>query len=219
MVAAWQRNFRKHLPLRGRGRLLDFGCGGGSFLERMHDNGWQVTGVDIAAAAVERIRNQPGLHALVGTLPHADLPKASFDVITMWESLEHVHRPLEVLRAAHELLAPQGQLIVATPNIDSLAFRWFGRAWWGLDVPRHLSHFNPWTLQMMLNRAGFRTSRVRMVRHSSWLRRSAERMLRDQNDARSRWLARRWPSGLVAWLMCLARRGDCILTVASRAAD
>lgn len=207
-------NYRRHLPVRGGGRLLDFGCGGGSFLQRMRADGWQVTGVDVAAAAIEQLRSEAGLHAVVGSLPHADLEPASYDMVTMWESLEHVHNPLEVLRAAHDLLVPGGELLVATPNIDSLAFRWFGQAWWGLDLPRHLSHFTPWTLQLMLNRAGFRTGRVRMIRHSSWLRRSAARRLRHENDRRSRWLARRWPASIAASLACLLGRADCMLTVA-----
>src|SRR5207245_2368088 len=139
---------------RGRGRLLDFGCGGGSFLLKMRDLAWQGPGLDTSPAAVERVR-QLGLPGLVGTLPHPDLEPESFDLITMWHSLEHVHAPLSVLQQAHRLLAPGGQLIVAVPNIDSLPFRWFGSAWFGLDLPRHLTHFAPWTLQLMLQRAGF----------------------------------------------------------------
>ena len=135
--------------------MLDFGCGGGSFLARMHERSWQVTGLDVSHAAVQRIRNELGLDALFGTLPHPQLEPGSFDVITMWHSLEHVHSPLNVLREAHRLLARGGRLYVAVPNIDSLPFRWFGSAWYGLDLPRHLTHFSPWTLQLMLERAGF----------------------------------------------------------------
>src|SRR5260221_105975 len=118
--------------------------------------GWQVRGLDVSASAVAEVQPQRRLPALVGSLPHHELRRATFDVITMWHSLEHVHAPLEVLREAHRLLAPGGRLVVAVPNIDSLPFRWFGNAWYGLDLPRHLTHFAPRTLQMMLERAGFR---------------------------------------------------------------
>jgi len=213
IFSALSGSYRKYLPVRGAGRLLDFGCGSGTFLQRMHGSGWQVTGIDIAAVAVERIHNESGLHALVGSLPHPELTAGSFDVVTMWESLEHVHNPLEVLRAAHQVLAPGGQLIVAVPNIDSLVYRWFGRDWYGLDLPRHLTHFNPWTLHMMLNRAGFRAGRIRMIRHSSWLRRSA------QQAQQRHWLAYHLPSRLAAWYTCVMRRADCILAVATKVSD
>ena len=138
------------MPIHGEGRLLDFGCGSGSYLWRMHRQGWKVIGVDPSAAAVDYVRHELGLPALVGSLPHEDLHDGYFDVITMWQSLEHVHWPMEVLRAARRLLAPGGKLIVAVPNIDSLPFRWFGQTWIGLDLPRHLSHFAPSTLTHML---------------------------------------------------------------------
>src|SRR5262249_34256030 len=137
---------RRVLPWHGNGRLLDFGCGGGSFLERMHKQGWSRVGLDTSEAAVRSIRSELGLAAPVGTLPHPELAPESFDVITMWHALEHVHAPLDVLREAHRLLAPGGRLLVAVPNIASWPFRWFGRDWFGLDLPRHLTHFEPETL-------------------------------------------------------------------------
>src|SRR5437588_3368376 len=175
LLHAWHQPLEEYQAFspRGGGRLLDFGCGGGSFLTRMRGLSWKVTGLDVSAAAVERVRKELGLEALVGSLPHPDLQPASFDLVTMWHSLEHVHNPLEILREAHRLLRPGGQLIVAVPNIDSLAFRWFGSAWYALDLPRHITHFAPWTLQLMLERAGFRPGRVRQIRHSNWIRESA----------------------------------------------
>ena len=92
----------------------------------MADQGWQVTGLDAAVGAVRRVRDDLGLPALVGTLPHPDLRPGSFDVVTMWHSLEHVHRPLAVLREAYRVLVPGGRLVVACPNIDSWPARWFG---------------------------------------------------------------------------------------------
>src|SRR5262249_36333153 len=107
---------RQTLPWVGEGRLLDFGCGGGSYLEGMPRQGWPVTGLDASRRAVQRVRAELGLPALVGSLPHPELAPDSFDVITMWHSLEHVHAPREVLREARRLLAPGGRLLVAVPN-------------------------------------------------------------------------------------------------------
>jgi SAM-dependent methyltransferase len=215
--SGWRRanNERKVLNWHGEGRLLDFGCGSGAFLERMHLQGWKVTGLDLSTTVVRNIRTDLGLFALTGSLPHPALSDASFDVITMWQSLEHVHNPLEVLRAARRLLVPGGKLIVSVPNIDSLPFRWFGQAWSGLDLPRHLTHFAPWTLRLMLNRAGFHTGRIHMVRRSGWLRASAQLACRHAPGPRwHSWLRRRIPSSFTAWYTCLRGLSDCMMTTA-----
>jgi len=209
------RDRRLELPWHGQGRLLDFGCGRGSFMQRMHERGWKVTGLDFSARAVHRIQNHLGLPTLLGSLPHPELAPKSFDVITMWQSLEHVHHPQEILRQANELLVSAGRLFVAVPNIDSQAFRWFGPAWYGLDLPRHLTHFSPVTLQVMIERAGFQVLSVRMVRHSSWLRASARLTCRFPSKARwRRLLVNRFVSRLAAWYSYWMGQSDCIVVEA-----
>jgi SAM-dependent methyltransferase len=209
---------RKTLPIHGQGRLLDFGCGSGSFLMRMRRQGWNVTGLDMSEAVVHRLRDQLGLQALCGSLPHPGLVRAQFDVITMWQSLEHVHQPLEVLQAANEILAADGKLIVAVPNIDSLAFRWFGSAWNGLDLPRHLVHFTPETLRLMLRRAGFRAGRVQMVRRGGWLRASARLAIRQapQQPRWLRWLQGKGMSNVASWYGYCLGQADCLMVTATR---
>lgn len=207
------------LPWPSPGRLLDFGCGAGTFLKTMADQGWEVTGLDAAVGAVQHVREQHGLTALVGTLPHSDLRPGSFDVVTMWHSLEHVHNPLAILREAYKLLVPGGKLIVATPNIESIPFAVFGRSWFGLDVPRHLMHFGPRTLSATLQAAGFRTEPVRQMRHSDWLRSSAKLALRQGNGGlAARALAWKMPAKVTAWLCYLAGGSDCMMCVAERPA-
>lgn len=204
------------LPARP-GRLLDFGCGAGAFLVRAQAQGWDVTGLDTSPAAVDGARQAQGLRALVGTLPHADLEPGSFDLVTMRHSLEHVHDPLGTLREARRLLAPGGRLFVSVPNIDSLPFRWFRHAWVGLDLPRHLTHFAPWTLQQMLRRAGFRPGPVRTLRHRKWLQLSAGLSCRMGRPPRwHHWLSRRPTAGMAAWYCYLTRQADCIIVSAER---
>ncbi|MFM8274188.1 MAG: class I SAM-dependent methyltransferase [Gemmata sp.] len=205
------------LPWPGPGRLLDFGCGSGGYLKTMADRGWRVTGLDACARAVDQVREVHGLPALVGTLPHADLQPGSFDVITMWHSLEHAHLPLDVLRAAFELLVPGGKLIVATPNLASVPYRVFGRNWFGLDLPRHLTHFTPKTLGAILTAAGFRADPVRQLRHSDWLRSSA-RLAERTGQAPPLTAVLRWKptARLAAWLCYAVGGADCITCVATR---
>ncbi|OAI50480.1 hypothetical protein AYO44_05645 [Planctomycetaceae bacterium SCGC AG-212-F19] len=216
----WSRQRRRDgqaLAWHGQGRLLDFGCGGGAFLQRMGQVGWQVTGLDISATTVCRIRADLGLRVLVGSLPHPDLHPESFDVITMWHSLEHVHQPREVLREAHRLLTPEGKLLIAVPNIDSLPYRWFGPDWYGLDLPRHLTHFTPMTLGLMLERTGFRIRAMEMIRHPNWLCASARRALaRRRLPYWNRWLTSKPAARAVSWFSSLTRQADCILATAGK---
>ncbi len=222
LVRGWLarlRPDRSPIPWTGQGRLLDFGCGGGAFLTTMQGQGWTVTGLDTSAATVLRLRTETGMRVLLGTLPHPELQAESFDLITMWHALEHVPDPRAVLREARRLLTPEGRLLIAVPNIDSLAFRVFGQHWFGLDVPRHLTHFTPWTLHLMLERTGFRVESIRMVRHSAWLRHSAR--LACGNHAATlvrRGLKTKLLSRLVAFYSWLTHQSDCVLTTA-RVAD
>jgi 2-polyprenyl-3-methyl-5-hydroxy-6-metoxy-1,4-benzoquinol methylase len=208
---------RGTLPWHGLGRLLDFGCGGGQFLKRMADQGWQVTGLDAAVGAVRRVQEELGLKALAGSLPHADLSPCSFDVVTMWHSLEHVHRPLAILREAFRLLVPGGKLVVATPNIESLPFHWFGQSWFGLDLPRHLTHFTPKTLRDTLATAGFVVESVRMLRHSDWLRSSAKLAVSQRRGGTLAKVLRWKPAAkAVAWGCYALGMSDCMMAVAHR---
>jgi 2-polyprenyl-3-methyl-5-hydroxy-6-metoxy-1,4-benzoquinol methylase len=206
-------------PRQGQARLLDVGCGGGKFLERMQLQGWRVTGLDLSAAMVERIRSQLRLPALVGQLPHPELTSARFELVTMWQSLEHLPQPLDALTEAHRLLAPGGRLMVSIPNIESGPFRWFGPAWYGVELPRHLIHFNPATLRRMLQAAGFTVERVRMIPKSDWLRASV-RLARRKSAEGSffpkpwlYWLHWRPLSGLAARHCQLTGQSDCLLAI------
>jgi 2-polyprenyl-3-methyl-5-hydroxy-6-metoxy-1,4-benzoquinol methylase len=215
---------RRGWPPQGPARLLDVGCGSGKFLQRMHLQGWRVTGLDISAAMVERIRGQLRLPAIVGQLPHPELTSARFELATMWQSLEHLPRPLEVLQEVHRLLAPGGRLMVSVPNIESGPFRWFGPAWYGVELPRHLIHFTPATLRRMLEAAGFTVEKLRMLPHSDWLRASVRLAQRkravlseegrpSQPKPWAYWLRWRPLSGLAARYCQLTGQSDCLLAI------
>lgn len=206
------------IPYRGQGRLLDFGCGAGAFLERMRGLGWQVEGLDMSPVAAQAVMRHRGIQVHVGTLPHADLAAESFDCVTMWQALEHVHQPRETVREARRLLRARGLLVVAVPNLASWSFAHFGRQWFGLDVPRHLTHFTPSTLNALLAAEGFRVLRMTFVGTDGWIRQSARRLA--ASDPRGGWLAAcRWKplAQAVAAISERCHRADDMVLLAERA--
>jgi 2-polyprenyl-3-methyl-5-hydroxy-6-metoxy-1,4-benzoquinol methylase len=196
------------------GRLLDVGLGVGSFLRRLYECGRPFTAVNQSTAAAAFMRQMWGVTAMAGSLPHSDLSGDCFDVITCMNTLEQFAQPLQVLRAARQLLVPGGVLVVAVPNMDGLPFRWFGRDWPGLDLPRHLTHFTPRTLRLMLQQANLRVHRMTAVRHSGWLRRAAGHS--GLSAPWGRFLKGKAVASLASWYTALVRRPNGILAVALR---
>jgi 2-polyprenyl-3-methyl-5-hydroxy-6-metoxy-1,4-benzoquinol methylase len=148
-----------YLPARSGGRLLDIGAGSGLTMLFMRELGWLVEGVDFDASAVEAAR-QAGLLVRLGTLEEQRYPSESFDAIVMAHVVEHVHEPQDLLAECYRLLAPGGRLVVATPNTRSWGHRRYGRAWRGLEPPRHLHLFNPVSLLTLAQRAGFKRAKA-----------------------------------------------------------
>ena len=137
------------------GRLLDIGCSTGSFLLEMRNlPGWDLTGVEINSSAAE-IAMEQGLNVKIGTLEEAKFPDSAFDVVTLWDVLEHLHDPTATLEEISRILNPDGIVVLRVPNLDSWDARFFGRCWNGLDPPRHLFVFRPQILKELLKRAGF----------------------------------------------------------------
>jgi 2-polyprenyl-3-methyl-5-hydroxy-6-metoxy-1,4-benzoquinol methylase len=148
------------LDPRGENRLLDVGCGAGSWMARYQSLGWEVRGIDPGEAAVEACRAR-GLPAQQSGLLEADLPSHHFDLILLHHVIEHVLRPVEALRRARELLAPGGAVVVSTPNAGGLGFRWYGSCWYALDAPRHLHLFDAGTLVRTCESAGLSVVSIR----------------------------------------------------------
>ena len=165
------RRLVSYLPYIGDGRLLDFGCGGGRYVAQMTAAGWKAEGIDAMPGAVKSAR-AAGLTIHEGTLPGASLPKEHYDLVTLWHVLEHMPRPMETLRAVREVLRPGGRLAVVCPLADCMAARWFGGSWYGMDLPRHLTHFSRATLRRHLEGAGFVVEQVQAIRRPTFVRRS-----------------------------------------------
>ncbi len=161
------KTFRRRLGLvkkyvkSGRLRVLDVGCAAGFFLRVMHEEGHEVRGVEvsqeIAAHAIEHIGTE-NIHVGVLSELKADrdgFEEHSFDLITIWDVVEHVPNPQELLRQLHRLLKPTGALILETQNIDSRFAGLLGRRWQHFKHEEHLYHFNPTTIRRLLSESGF----------------------------------------------------------------
>lgn len=144
----------KHAPRRP-GRLLDVGCSTGLFLDEMRSAGWTVAGIEINPETAEYARNRFQLPVTVGDLLEVDLRAQAFDLITLFDVLEHTFDPAAVLEKAWGLLAEGGLLALTLPSWESLDRRLFGRYWVGFDAPRHLHVFPNAVLTAMLHDTGF----------------------------------------------------------------
>jgi 2-polyprenyl-3-methyl-5-hydroxy-6-metoxy-1,4-benzoquinol methylase len=139
------------------GRVLDVGCAAGFFLKVMADLGWKTTGLEISATMCEYGRTTLGLPDVRrGDLLSVPLEPQSFDVITLWDVIEHLEDPPAHLRAARAALADDGLLVLETQNVASTFARLLGRRWQHFKHEEHLYHFEPATLARLLSDAGFR---------------------------------------------------------------
>jgi 2-polyprenyl-3-methyl-5-hydroxy-6-metoxy-1,4-benzoquinol methylase len=154
------------MPPRERLRLLDIGCHIGVFLEIAREQGWEAWGVEPSAWAADQARAR-ALRVTTGTLREARFPDQFFDIVTMWDVIEHLTDPLSSLQEAYRVLAPGGIICIHTINIESPFARLMGHRWpWLMEM--HLYYFSPQTLTQMLEKAGFQV--IEMVTQGRYLR-------------------------------------------------
>jgi len=149
------------------GKLLDIGCGTGFFLLTCRDRGLDAEGVELSPVAAEFGRKEFGLRIATGTLADQDLPQHSFDVVTMWDCLEHTRDPLAELARVQQVLKPGGVLCVTVPNSASLWARLSGSRWMGYDkADEHLLYFTQKTLARALTASGLQPL---VIRPQGWI--------------------------------------------------
>jgi SAM-dependent methyltransferase len=194
----WKRRLRKLLTHAGRGSLLDVGTGTGQFLNVARQFFDHVTGTEVSQSGLSIAKEKYSLDIASGELEECDLPRNSFDTITLFHVLEHVPDPRKTIALCRDLLKTGGTLLVCVPN-DVLAwtskvkilgkrlglgpFQKFSPK---IGVPRafssreiHLSHFTPTVLRRSLEQAGlvvieesldpyYAAKGIRLVLHSAY---------------------------------------------------
>ena len=141
--------------------LLDIGCGSGLFVSLAAGAGFDAAGLERSAEAVEAAHRKGVESVICGDESLMIDQGREFDLVTLFHVLEHVPDPFKYLRRIQKLLRKPGHLVVQVPSRSSLQARVFGRRWYGLDCPRHLSNFTEYALLAVLGRAGFRIRRIR----------------------------------------------------------
>jgi predicted TPR repeat methyltransferase len=146
--------------------LLDVGCATGLFVSEAHQAGWRASGLDASTWAIARARERcPQATLVPQMLEDANFSAEEFEVITLWDVLEHIRSPVETLRRVWKWMQPGGWLFLNLPNANSLVAKLMGR-YWVLLLREHLWYFSPETMALLLPQAGFqvvstRSNRVR----------------------------------------------------------
>ena len=136
-----------------QGSFLDVGSGTGSFVSEMKQHGWKVTGLEPDPDA-RKTANQLYDLELADSNELYRLTTGSFDAITLWHVLEHVHDLSAYIQQLKKLLNKNGKLFIAVPNYTSLDANTYKEYWAAYDVPRHLYHFSPASMKSLMERNG-----------------------------------------------------------------
>ncbi len=135
------------------GSVLDIGCGTGAFLHTMQQAGWQCTGLEPDEAARKKAKELYKINAQPSQQIY-NLPLQTYDAITMWHVLEHVHELHEYIAQLKKLITVDGKIFIAVPNHTSYDAAHYGKFWAAYDVPRHLYHFSPASMNKLMDLHG-----------------------------------------------------------------
>jgi 2-polyprenyl-3-methyl-5-hydroxy-6-metoxy-1,4-benzoquinol methylase len=200
-------HYIRHLPapVSTRARLLDLGCGSGSFLRVARALGFEAEGLEIDEAS-GRLARDAGFDVFAGSLGSADYAPARFEQVTLNHVVEHLHQPLQALQRVWGWLRPGGRIWLQTPNLGSRGAARYGAAWRGLETPRHLALFEARSLCAALAAAGFVHARLLppqrdagfFIQQSEAIQAGRDPYQAARLSPAQRQLARRWNSASLA---------------------
>jgi len=176
------------------GRLLDIGAAFGFAVSEARRAGWDATGIEVSVAAARRAGTAAPGRVLVANALHAPFAAASFEVVTLWDVLEHLSDPHAAIAEVARLLRPGGRLVLTTGDVGSLAARLSGARWHLYTLPEHLFFFSRRSLRELLGAHGLRVEFVR-AESSRYTAGYLVERLRKTLLGRSRMRTRAWPGG------------------------
>jgi 2-polyprenyl-3-methyl-5-hydroxy-6-metoxy-1,4-benzoquinol methylase len=187
-----------------KGHLLDVGSGTGAFVNEMQQYGWQVTGIEPDRGARELAKQLYNLE-LKDEKELFQLPPHSFDAITLWHVLEHVHDLAGYIHQLKILLKENGKLFVAVPNYTSLDAKIYQEYWAAYDVPRHLYHFSPAAMLALTQKNGLKITGYKPMWYDSFY---ISLLSSKYKKGHSNWLLSFW-NGLRSDIYALADAKKC----------
>lgn len=149
------RTLSQLAPHRQLGTLLEVGCGAGLFLKAAERAGWSVSGLEVMTAGVDFARTVLELDVTASAVEDAELRPGGYDVVALFEVIEHISNPTALLARLASLLRPEGCLVLSTPNVEAISHTALGRHWAVLNPGEHLYYFSERTLGAMLRKAGY----------------------------------------------------------------
>lgn len=162
LVEEIRRNQKK-----GTKSILDFGCGTGEFISACRKRSWNIYGVEPSEIARKNAQEQHSIVPL-STEEFFKFNKKIFNIITLWHVLEHIHRIDDALKQFHRTLNDDGVLIIAVPNNNSYDAQKYGSCWAAYDLPRHLFHFIQRDMESLMEKHGFKLTRILPMKFDSY---------------------------------------------------
>jgi len=177
-VGKWRKLYKES------GTALEMGCGDGLMLKTLQQYGWKVVGTERTQEMADEVAKNYGFPVYVGGLEKIPSGK-KFDLIILFQVLEHLGDPLGVLRQCADFLGEKGMLVIAVPNFGSWQARFSLARWFHLDVPRHLFHFSPTSLDNALTLAGLQINSISFISFEhdpyGWVQSSLNKYLGNKN--------------------------------------
>ena len=144
----------------GSGKILDIGCAMGFFLDAARERGFEPYGVEFSTYSAEIARKKFGNDVIFhGTLEQSDFNEDTFDVITMFDLLEHVRNPLNTLKIASRLLKRNGIIMITTPDLSRFLRLLMGKKWLHYKA-EHLYYFHRNGILKLFVKAGFKIENI-----------------------------------------------------------
>lgn len=161
-----KRKLIEEATFKTKANILDVGAGTGAFLNIMKNAGWNCTGIEPDSTARKNALELYKIN-LKESKELFSLPSQTFDAITLWHVLEHVHELHKYVQQLKDLLKADGKLFIAVPNYTSADAKMYGEFWAAYDVPRHLYHFSPKAMKTLLNAHGLKVETMKPMWYDS----------------------------------------------------
>ena len=173
-------------------KILDYGCGGASYIQHFHRKGYAISGADVSAEVVTQ-SNLNGMNVKkVDDFNEIPFPTEQFDIVYLMQVFEHLRDPNTFFMELNRVLVDGGELYVSVPNANSIWRMVFGRHWVsGYFAPFHLAHYNEGNFTWLASNHGFKVEKTFYKTPESWFRLNVKALLHsdvNELDAYRSWL-------------------------------